>query len=265
MSDDANDVSKALAAFGAPAIRYHSFGQAQVKPSSVVLPRRVVLPGEAVPPTLTRQQEPDAAPELIPLTTAAHEPLPPPVVEHRHAPTLRQAEPMRAPPPIAAASAPTVAPPPRPLAEWAAPVVAPAPRPVMAPSPRPAPSIPAPVPETFLHEGRASYSPATHVSASSQLPVSYPSTPAVQSHLAAEPHGAHASHTTAPVHTPAPHPHSPPGRPMPPAAVVPAAAPMHDAARPASVGAGRTLQEIFEFLATGSGSRKCGIFVQLVC
>ena len=28
MSDDANDVTKALAAFGAPSIRYHSFGQA---------------------------------------------------------------------------------------------------------------------------------------------------------------------------------------------------------------------------------------------
>ncbi len=40
MSDDANDVTKALAAFGAPSIRYHSFGQAQIKPSSVVLPRR---------------------------------------------------------------------------------------------------------------------------------------------------------------------------------------------------------------------------------
>jgi hypothetical protein len=49
--ENANDVTKALAAFGAPSIRYHSFGQGQVRPSSVVMPRREVLP-PVVAPTL---------------------------------------------------------------------------------------------------------------------------------------------------------------------------------------------------------------------
>ena len=63
MSDDANDVTKALAAFGAPSIRYHSFGQGQVKPSSIVLPRRVgqpLWPPDEVSPAPVLQHEPVA-------------------------------------------------------------------------------------------------------------------------------------------------------------------------------------------------------------
>jgi hypothetical protein len=65
-TEDANDVTKALAAFGAPSIRYHSFGQGQVKPSSVVMPRR-----EPVPP--------------LPLQTLSPSPLPAPSDENRPA------------------------------------------------------------------------------------------------------------------------------------------------------------------------------------
>ena len=110
MSEDSSDVMKALAAFGAPAIRYHSFGQSPVRPSSVVLPRRVALAPE---PVLTkRQMEP--APEPLPWLRAAPpaHPAPPPAIHQE-----------RSPSPIP--SDPSAAPPPRPLAEWAAPVSAP--------------------------------------------------------------------------------------------------------------------------------------------
>ena len=65
--DSANDVQKALAAFGAPSLKYHSFGPSQVKPSSMVVPRRDVVaplqPMAPVAPPVVRQSEPDAAPE----------------------------------------------------------------------------------------------------------------------------------------------------------------------------------------------------------
>lgn len=132
MSEESNDVTRALAAFGAPAIRYHSFGQSHVKPSSLALPRRAV---EATLPTLPmvepgtpviRQNEPTAAPEA-PVPRAM---LPEASVPHRASPLFP--------------STPSVAPPARPLAEWAAPVSTAPLRPVMAP-PVP-PSLVAPEP-----------------------------------------------------------------------------------------------------------------------
>ena len=110
MSDDANDVSKALAAFGAPSIRYHSFGQAQIKPSSVVLPRRVI---PATPEGFVTRQDELLAPEP-PLVMSAPPPVPvpPPFVsapvftsqaasmEARPAPIMRQPEPVAAHPPL---------------------------------------------------------------------------------------------------------------------------------------------------------------------
>lgn len=62
-TENANDVTKALAAFGAPSIRYHRFSQSQVKPSNVVIPRRepltplpivVPAPMSTQPPILTQ-------------------------------------------------------------------------------------------------------------------------------------------------------------------------------------------------------------------
>ena len=110
MSDDANDVSKALAAFGAPSIRYHSFGQAQIKPSSVVLPRRVT---PATPEGFVTRQDELLAPEP-PLVMSAPPPVPvpPPFVsapvftsqaasmEARPAPIMRQPEPLAPIPPL---------------------------------------------------------------------------------------------------------------------------------------------------------------------
>ena len=78
-SEDANDVAKALAAFGAPSIRYHSFGQGRPKvgpvpavPPDVVKP--AVVPAAPAPfsPPLLRQAEPEAAPEpFLPSPAAA--------------------------------------------------------------------------------------------------------------------------------------------------------------------------------------------------
>ena len=121
--EDANDVTKALAAFGAPSIRYHSFGQSQVKPSSVVMPRR-----EAVPPLplqtlgtvspsapLLRQNEPDAAPEphlaAVPLAVNPA-PLPPAPSPMPPVPAFR-----RTIDPATVLSRPAPMPPPRPLSE----------------------------------------------------------------------------------------------------------------------------------------------------
>ena len=132
MSEDANDVSKALAAFGAPSIRYHSFGQATVKPSGIAAPRRPAA--TALPPTVVEtenfvaQPEPVAAPEPMMETRIA----PVPMVAPRPSPVFREQPAMR-PAPLFPPT-PTVAPPPRPLAEWAAPVVnAPTRPPVVAP------------------------------------------------------------------------------------------------------------------------------------
>jgi hypothetical protein len=121
--EDANDVTKALAAFGAPSIRYHSFGQSQVKPSSVVLPRRESVPPPPLqtlghvpaPAPLLRQNEPDAAPEphagamkLAPMPA----PLPPSSSPMPPVPAFR-----RAIDPAAMLSRPAPMPPPRPLSE----------------------------------------------------------------------------------------------------------------------------------------------------
>jgi hypothetical protein len=129
-SEDANDVTKALAAFGAPSIRYHSFGQGQVKPSSIVMPRREPMPPAPlqalgplpapaplpplafqeplVTPPLLRQAEPDAAPEpqIVPAPLApALSPMPP-------VPAFR-----RTIDPATVLARPTPMPPPRPLSE----------------------------------------------------------------------------------------------------------------------------------------------------
>ncbi len=120
MSEDANDVSKALAAFGAPSIRYHSFGQGSVKPFPIAAPRRPAA--TALPPTASEteafvpQAEPIAAPEPVVEARVA----PAPMAAPRPAPLLRES-PATRPPPLFPPT-PTVAPPPRPLAEWAAPL-----------------------------------------------------------------------------------------------------------------------------------------------
>ncbi len=116
MSDDANDVTKALAAFGAPSIRYHSFGQAQTRLSNIPAQRpAVVAPlaspvvGETEPVAgMTRQDEPVSAPEMLPPAGSVPRPMPAVASATRPAPLFP--------------SSSTVAPPPRPLAEWAAPV-----------------------------------------------------------------------------------------------------------------------------------------------
>jgi hypothetical protein len=119
--EDANDVSKALAAFGAPSIRYHSFGQSQVKPSSVVMPRRdpaATLPPQTLtavpaPAPLLRQNEPDAAPEPHSATVkVAPAPLSPTASPMPPVPAFR-----RAIDPAAVLSRPAPMPPPRPLSD----------------------------------------------------------------------------------------------------------------------------------------------------
>ena len=81
MNEDSSDVSKAMAAFGVPKIRYHSFGQTTVRPAGMVQPRRVVSrvgrpAGPAAEPD-TRQEEPEAAPEPSPALVSAPDPVPP--------------------------------------------------------------------------------------------------------------------------------------------------------------------------------------------
>ncbi len=140
MSDGSSDVTKALAAFGAPAIRYHSFGQAAVRPSSVVLPRQTPPLETAAPAHL----EPVAAPEPVAAVRIA------PVA----APLMQKQPPHAAPAPVLVAASVAAAPPtafaaaasaglareptfrrsaflpmtptatPSPLAEWAAPAAA---------------------------------------------------------------------------------------------------------------------------------------------
>lgn len=143
-ADEASDVTKALAAFGAPAIRYHSFGQAQLRPSSVVLPnleRAALVAEPAVESTL------QGAPLAVPgrLTPPMPPPAPPRVHAPLHAPLSPPPRPANPP-----ALEPRVAPPPRPLAEWAAPAsplqglpVSPPPLSVPAAIPRRAPPVPA--------------------------------------------------------------------------------------------------------------------------
>ncbi len=137
MSEESNDVTKALAAFGAPSIRYHSFGQAQIKSSGTNAMRRPVMPPVSAPSTSPAmvQQEPVAAVEALP-TSSLPQATPIPMVAPRPAPFLAEPAPMRAAPLFP--STPTVAPPPRPLAEWAAPVTTSPSRPSAASVPPPA-------------------------------------------------------------------------------------------------------------------------------
>lgn len=125
-TEDANDVTKALAAFGAPSIRYHRFSQTQVKPSNVVIPRReplTPLPVPIVAPAPLSAQPP----VLTPVTSSAAEPL------------LRQNEPDAAPEPYLAGAAR--------MASFAVPAAVP--RPIMPMPPMPAfrrtmdPAVPA--------------------------------------------------------------------------------------------------------------------------
>jgi hypothetical protein len=167
-ADEASDVTKALAAFGAPAIRYHSFGHGQLRPSSVVLPSR-----ERALPAAELALEP--APQ--PILTAAPARLAPP---RSHAPLLAPlGSPPPGVPPLGAplrhanppAAEPHVAPPPRPLAEWAAPT-----SPLQAPLPpgRPIPiESAAPVTPSFV--------PSTPIAAPRQMvpPTPVAPTPAV--------------------------------------------------------------------------------------
>ena len=165
MSEEASDVTKALAAFGAPSIRYHSFGPAQVRPSNVVLPRRPSADAVAAGPgePLYEQAEPIAAPEPKPVTyqpysgSASSVPLEEPQLRKAENPVLTSPHTPTAPPrpaPLFPAT-PSVAPPPRPLAEWAAPIapIPPAPQagaaslpPKIAPMPPPPPHSAAPIP-----------------------------------------------------------------------------------------------------------------------
>lgn len=106
-ADEASDVTKALAAFGAPSIRYRSFGQSAGRPSTIVTPSPFV---KAEPPS--GRQEPEAA----------------------SAPPTPVAVATQGPPPSTVPAAP-----PRPLAEWAPPASA-------APAPPAPPSLTAAVP-----------------------------------------------------------------------------------------------------------------------
>ena len=149
MSDGSSDVTKALAAFGAPAIRYHSFGQTPIRPSSVVQARRAPAPE----PGPVVHMEPTAAPEpvaalrrpsvLAPLMQPR--PTQPPLVApalvagssmfSAASPAFADAIAVAAPPASPPReqtfrrsaflpASPAVAPLPRPLAEWAAPAAA---------------------------------------------------------------------------------------------------------------------------------------------
>ena len=89
-SEEANDVTKALAAFGAPSLRYHSFGHQRLKPAALP-PRPTPLPSVNSaaplpgPAPILRQSEPEAAPEphlvrapsVVPVTESAVPPLAP--------------------------------------------------------------------------------------------------------------------------------------------------------------------------------------------
>ncbi len=235
MSDDANDVTKALAAFGAPSIRYHSFGQGQIRPSSIVLPRR---PGQvpavedvAADPVL--QHEPVAAPEPLPVMAAA------PVTVARPEPP-RPALPPRQVEAAQTTPTPTVAPPPRPLAEWAAPVT---PAPTSSPVPRPAV---APMPP--IRAATPAPAPAMQPAAPAPSTVVPPLFPAPSQNAAPPPAVAKQVHTVIPTPLPAPQP-----RPVP--ALVAAAPLGQDSGTAertvAAAASSRALRDVFEFLAMG--------------
>ncbi len=65
--DEASDVTKALAAFGAPAIRYRSFGQRSVQLSRVVVSHRDRISSTSEPtPGQAPSVPPGAAPSMTP-------------------------------------------------------------------------------------------------------------------------------------------------------------------------------------------------------
>ena len=129
MSEESNDVTKALAAFGAPSIRYHSFGQAQSKQpgANPVRPpgcrdRAARDDGPAGRQSDLRAAGGAGRSAVEPMPTARMLPEPEaPMSTPRPAPFLSEPRPCAG---RAAVSVhrPSVAPPPRPLAEWAAPV-----------------------------------------------------------------------------------------------------------------------------------------------
>ena len=270
-NDDANDVTKALAAFGAPSIRYHSFGQGQIRPSNVVIPRREA----AMPPA----QAPELPPDTAPYLAASPEPVP---LVRRDVPEASvgirpeagldlPAWPSPAAPPVApakkftpVAQGPITAPPPRPLAEWAPPAGAAMP---MNPSsvepvaPRAAPPPPRatskilnPIP--VLATGPEAASPPAPRAAPPLLSATVPSAPAARPAPpmlapSAPPRPAPAPSADlqpAPTFAPAPlnlPPVSTPSSSLPPR-FLPAATKVPGAA----VSIGRSLAEVFELLAS---------------
>lgn len=245
-TDDANDVAKALAAFGAPSIRYHSFGQSQVRPSPIVPPPRdtiaaaiapvfapapianppVVqppdLPGERELGPLLQQEEPEAAPEtvpgLVPVELRAVDAGP---AWARPVKTDGLAAPQ---PGTVSATVPS---PPRPLAEWAPPMAA-----------MPPPNQVAPM-----------MTPPRAKAAGNAMPPAPPSVP-VPTMIAAP---------VPPVPPAPPPPHFAKPAPEPVLQTTPAVIP-EAASPPSSVGAlagnasTRSLTEIFALLASGQGN-----------
>jgi len=219
-ADEASDVTKALAAFGAPAIRYHSFGHGHLRRSSVVLPSR-----DRALPTAESASEPahNLTPVAAPTTLApprTHAPLAVPLGSPPLGASLRHTN-----PPVAE---PRVALPPRPLAEWAAPT-----SPVQAPV---APSWPMPI-ESAIPTAPLFVSPSR-----SSTPIASPR------QMAPPP--------PAPL---APSPVAPPPPPPPLVAAAPrglAALPepvlaMRPVFAAVPVPAGGTLVDVFRFLAEG--------------
>ena len=232
MTEEATDVAKALAAFGAPSIRYQSFSQSQVRPSNVVLPRRV-FSGAPAHAELLRQAEPEMAAERV-------EPYREPAMADASRLSARPLHEPPAPMPPLFAPAPSVAPPARPLAEWAAPVV-PVPLAPVSPQARP------------LVAMQATNSSPLH-SPLPPPPLPPPMLPRPEPYRRPEPLNGVAS-DVAPI--PPPPMHAPPP-PRPPALVasVPPVQPLGAGvakSAPGSVAAraSRSLPELFEFLAAG--------------
>lgn len=238
---------KALAAFGAPTIRYQKFSHASGRSVAPGQPRRDGSANQPAPPnpepepTLIRQTEPIAAPEQTASLLPSVSPLaavPPAPLQVGETPPARQATqasvpaaPMwvASPPPVAGypstgnarpvpATTPTatVAPPPRPLAEWAAPVAPPV------PPPRPVAQVP---PVAAPVSAPVSAQASTAVSAQASAPMNAPvNAPAVAIPAAPAP-------APKPAMRPATPPRMPPLAPMPAPSLAPGG--FADAERPA--------------------------------
>ena len=181
MSEESNDVTKALAAFGAPSIRYHSFGQAQTRPPGLNARRPVaatvpVVPAPGASPVLVQQEEPVAAPEPLPVLQSAPQPVPVPLVAPRPAPFLSEPSAARSTPLFPAG--PSIAPPPRPLAEWAAPVSSVPIRPQGGPPVGSAESAYVPPPALAPVMPTAPMPAPVHTAPPAYAPVAPPATPA---------------------------------------------------------------------------------------